>query len=226
MDNKKFLSELDSLIRAHSILNHPFYVAWSNGELTIDQLKTYAKIYFPHVYNFPGYLSNAIRVTDNNIIKSELESNYKDEITYPAPHPELWLDFAEGLGLDNDIIIKSDVHPSAENIINTFNTLCSAGTGEALAALYSYESQQPVVAQEKINGLINNYNISDPKTLAYFDVHAVADIYHSEGEKKALEECINNGADPKDILNAAEKALDAYWKLLDGISEEAGIKCN
>ena len=50
---------LDELIQSRSILSHPFYQAWQRGELTREQLCTYAATYYPHVAAFPGYLARA-----------------------------------------------------------------------------------------------------------------------------------------------------------------------
>ena len=60
MDSATALRELDESIRERSILKHPFYRAWERGELTREQLATYAGIYYPHVRAFPRYLAVAI----------------------------------------------------------------------------------------------------------------------------------------------------------------------
>jgi pyrroloquinoline quinone (PQQ) biosynthesis protein C len=67
------------------------------------------------------------------------------------------------------------------------------------------------------------YGVDDPDTLAYFEVHAETDIKHRQGERQALQRCLENGSSAEEILASAEQALDAYWGLLDGICEETGI---
>ena len=98
--------------------------------------------------------------------------------------------------------------------------------GEALAALYCYESQQPRVAAEKAKGLVERYGVSDDTALAYFTVHAEADVRHAQGERDAIVRCLETGVStPEAILSAADRALDAYWNLLDGICHSAGVEC-
>ncbi|HXO21994.1 MAG TPA: pyrroloquinoline quinone biosynthesis protein PqqC, partial [Thermoanaerobaculia bacterium] len=58
------LAELDARIAARSILGHPFYRAWSAGTLTRRDLATYARVYYPHVAAFPGYLEAAATTTE------------------------------------------------------------------------------------------------------------------------------------------------------------------
>jgi pyrroloquinoline-quinone synthase len=223
MQTQETLDRLDQLIRSRSILCHPFYVAWQRGELTGNQLATYASVYYPHVAAFPRYLEAAIGASDDPEVTAELERNLADELAIPAPHDELWLDFAEGLGLERETVSGAKLHPSADHMVATYHQLAKVSTAAALAALYAYESQQPEVARQKADGLRKFYGVGSPEALAYFEVHAETDIEHRQGERQALERCLEAGASETEILNAAGQALDAYWGLLDGICVEAGI---
>jgi len=216
------LHRLDRLIQSRSILLHPFYVAWQCGKLTRDQLMVYAKVYYPHVASFPHYLQSAVDSADDPV-RPELERNLADEISHPKPHNELWLDFAEGLGLERLTVAHAAPRPAAQKIVNTFDRLTRSGTARALAALYAYESQQPEVSRQKADGLRRYYGVGSPTALAYFEVHAETDIQHRNGERCALAGCLASGASPGVILDSATEALDAYWGLLDGICEDAEI---
>lgn len=222
MDHAVVVQALDDLIRSRSILRHPFYVAWQRGELTPEQLATYARLYYPHVAAFPGYLEAALSHTDDPVIRAELESNLADERAEQMPHTGLWLDFAEELGCDRNAVTSAAAHAAAADTVRVFARLSGQSLGAALAALYAYESQQPEVARQKADGLRSLYGVQSPKALAYFDVHATADIQHREGERHALACCADAGT-AGEILQAAGEALDAYWRLLDGICEAAGV---
>lgn len=226
MNSDNVLEKLDQLIDSRSILKHPFYVAWHKGELSWEQLATYAKVYYPHVAAFPRYLKSACDIAVDPVVRDELENNLVVEISNPKPHPELWLDFAESLGLDRTEVVRSKPHQSAFDIVNTFNGLAKKEIISALAALYAYESQQPEVSKQKSEGLRQHYGIDGQKALAYFEVHAEADIEHREGERKAIQRCLENGSSEEELLSAAEEALNAYWGFLDGICEAADIPVN
>lgn len=218
------LRALDDLIRERSILQHPFYRAWQRGELTSDQLATYSRVYYPHVAAFPRYLTNAMKCTDDSVIRSALEQNLEDELTNPAPHPELWLDFAAATGQEKQAVKCAEPGPKTTDSIATFDRLTNRDIASGLTALYAYESQQPEVAAEKLRGLRQRYGIHRPQALSYFAVHATADLEHRAAERSAIERCLNSGTSPATIINAAEEALDAYWNLLDGVCEEAGLQ--
>ena len=223
-DSHQTLTALDAIIQSRSILQHPFYVAWQKGELTRGQLATYARVYWPHVAAFPSYLEAAAHLTDDPVIRTVLEENLNDERTNPKPHPELWLDFTETLGQPREAIGNSTPHESAERIVETFTRLTRSSTAAGVAALYAYEVQQPEVANQKRHGLREFYGIDSEKALAYFDVHAEADVTHSQGERTVLQRCLETGnTSAEQVLDAATDALDAYWALLDGVCEEAGL---
>jgi pyrroloquinoline-quinone synthase len=225
MNHNDTLRALDELILSRSILNHPFYQAWQRGELNRDQLAIYAKSYYPHVASFPGYLRLAAATAANASVRKEIESNLADELSNPAPHHELWLNFAEGIGANPKSVSAASPTQSTLSTVSVFEQLAQGDTAGALSALYAYESQQPAVSTTKMEGLRKFYGISDSTTLAYFAVHAEKDVEHSEGEQRALLQCLADGASPEIILASANKTLDAYWGLLDGICEEAGIQC-
>jgi pyrroloquinoline-quinone synthase len=225
MNHTDTLRQLDDLIQSRSILKHPFYKAWQQGKLTRDQLATYARAYYPHVASFTGYLRSAIGTADDQSVLSELENNLSDELSNPAPHAELWLDFAECLGLERKTVSNSPPNSPTQQTVGTFNRLAKGKTAGTLSALYAYESQQPEVSKTKMEGLQTFYGISNPMGLAYFQVHAEKDIEHRDGERRAIARCLERGESPETVLTAASTALDAYWGLLDGICEEAGIHC-
>ena len=224
MITEKNLRALDDFIREWSILQHPFYRAWQRGELTSDQLATYSRVYYPHVAAFPRYLKNAISCANDPVTRFALEQNLEDELSNPALHPELWLDFAAATGQERQAVKYTKPFPKTAGTIATFDRLTNRNIASGLTALYTYESQQPEVAAEKLRGLRDHYEINSPKALRYFAVHATADVEHCAAERCAIGRCLDSGTSPGTIVNAAEEALDAYWNLLDGVCEEAGLQ--
>ena len=222
MTTSEFLQQLDARIAKYDLLCHPFYKAWSCGELTRDDLRQYARDYYQHVEAFPSYLAEfAIRLEDGELRRVVL-ANMQDELgsdrAKPARnHADLWLDFAEGMGADRSL---RGHQPVAEisALLAHFNRVASEGTPEeALAAFYAYESQVPRVAVEKERGLRSMYG-ADDQTCGYFTLHATADVFHSNVWRKQLEKQVEaNPAVAENALNAAEAAARKLWEALDGI---------
>jgi pyrroloquinoline-quinone synthase len=96
------IGAVDRELAPFRLLSHPFYKAWSAGELTREDLREYAAAYYPHVSAFPTYLSAFhSRLPDTPLRRAVLRNLCEEEITGPT-HSELWLDFAKGVGERNE----------------------------------------------------------------------------------------------------------------------------
>jgi pyrroloquinoline-quinone synthase len=202
------------------LLCHPFYKAWSAGELTREDLREYAEDYYHHVEAFPTYLAElGIRLDESDLRRAVLanmldEKGGDDESA--ESHAELWLDFVEGMG-GRRIPHRQPIAEIRE-LIAHFHRVAGDGTPEeALAAFYAYESQVPRIAAEKDRGLRDLYG-ADEKTRRYFTLHTTADVYHSQVWRKQLEKRVQaNPEAAEKALAAAETASKALWSALDGI---------
>ena len=224
MNTVEFFEQLDARIAKYDLLCHPFYKAWSAGQLTRDDLREYAQDYYHHVEAFPSYLAEfGLRLEDGDLRRAVLanmcdEKGVGDGPTLRAiPHSDLWLDFAEGMGSSRNLQGHSPV-PAVRQLIQHFHRVASEGAPEeGLAAFYAYESQVPRVAREKERGLREMYG-ADDRTCGYFSLHATADVYHSRVWKRQLEKRIP--AHPEAggaALTAAENAARMLWHALDWI---------
>lgn len=226
MTTQEFFEQLDSSIAKYDLLCHPFYKAWSAGELTRDDLREYARDYFHHVEAFPTYLAEfGVRLEEGELRRAVLanmcdERGEADRTGDGArAHSELWLDFAEGMGAGRDMRGHQAVSEVRE-LVSRFHHVASEGTPEeALAAFYVYESQVPRVAKEKARGLREMY-AADDRTCGYFDLHTTADVFHSQVWRQQLEKRLegNPGAAEK-ALAAGVSAAEGLWRALDGIEE-------
>jgi pyrroloquinoline-quinone synthase len=224
MNTQEFFKQLDARIAQYDLLCHPFYKAWSAGELTRDELREYAQDYFHHVDAFPGYLAElGVRLDEGELRQSVLsnmcdEKGGEDSFGKPGrSHADIWLDFAEGMGSRRDIRGQKPV-AEIQELTADFNRVASQGTPEeALASFYVYESQVPRVAAEKARGLREMYG-ADEKTCGYFTLHTTADVYHSQEWKNQLAKRLEANPEAADkALAAGEAAAKSLWRALDGI---------
>ncbi len=219
------LARIDANIASRNVLTHPFYQAWQRGELSSAALQDYAAQYYPHVDAFPRYLSALHSHTDNADTRRALLQNLTDEEAGTPNHPQLWLQFAEGIGVSARTVTDTPARPETRHLIDTFLHICkNASVAAGLAALYSYESQIPQVADTKMEGLRAFYGVDSPEALAYFAVHKEADIEHSRVERALLSHHLHD-TDAADAIAASQAALDAVWGLLSGVCARHGIAC-
>jgi pyrroloquinoline-quinone synthase len=221
MTTEQFFEQLDARIAKYDLLCHPFYKAWSAGELTREDLREYAQDYYHHVEAFPGYLAAlGIRLDESELRRAVL-ANMADESGMggdeATAHSEMWIDFAEGMGAKRDLRSHVPV-PEIAELTAFFHRVANEGAPEeALAAFYSYESQVPRVAKEKARGLREMYG-ADERTASYFTLHATADVYHSQVWRQQLGKRLKaNPEMAEKSLAAGETAAKALWRALDGI---------
>jgi len=211
-------AEIDRAVAARAMLSHPYYQAWTKGELTLDDLKLYAAQYFHHVEAFPRAVSAVHSNCPDRDGRWMLAENLAEEEGLAAgkdDHASLWLDFAEGLGVDEAAVRATALLPETQALIDAFRTLSRRSYAAGLGALYAYESQLPGVASTKIEGLERNYGIDESRTIHFFRVHEAADVEHSAVCRDLL-----NRLSPEErgeAVAAGAELAQALWGFLDGV---------
>lgn len=202
------------------ILNHPWYQKWECGHLPLSSLQTYAAQYYAQVENFPRYLSRLHSETPSLETRRILLENLNDEENPASPHPELWLDFAEGLGLDREAVKRQPLTDASRKLVDTFKDLTARGPASGLGALMAYEGQVPAVAKFKKAALETHYlgsRSADERAKAtrFFSVHEQADVWHTAQLERAFE-ALPDGEKQK-AQAAASEACQALWGFLDAM---------
>ncbi len=210
------VATIDRLLRERHLLKHPFYVAWSKGELSLPTLQRYAGQYYHFESNFPRYVAAAYAHLTDPRDRRVLLENLVDEEGRDPTHPELWLDFARGIGLSRRAASTAPASPATRDLLGAYERLTSVDAPTALAALYSYESIFPEIAAEKSRGLRAFYGLSDPTAHEFFRVHTGADVEHSAAERRLLRgQLRDDPAGGTRAIRSASRAIGAWWAFLD-----------
>jgi len=209
---------IDAAVAARAMLKHPFYQAWTAGELPLDTLRAYARQYFHHVEVFPRAVSAVHSNCPDRDGRWMLAENLAEEEGLGEgrqDHATLWAMFAEGLGETEQGIRDQTLNPETQALIETFARLSKQSYAAGLGALYAYESQFPGVAKAKIEGLIENYGIDDEPTLRFFRVHEDADVEHSAVCRGLLDRL--SPEESAEAAAAGEELAGALWTFLSGV---------
>jgi pyrroloquinoline-quinone synthase len=191
-------ARIDEARQRWDVLKHPFYERWECGELTRDELAFYA-----------GEYRHAVVALARAAAASGDDGHAREE----ADHVALWDEFATAIDA------PLDRAPTAET------SDCATAWSQderfrALAVLYAIESAQPAISQTKLMGLAAHYGFdADGPSAAYFRVHAELDIEHARAAREALAEAPPSRV--AELAAAAERALEANWRLLDGVERAA-----
>jgi len=194
---------IESARQRWNVLEHPFYQRWSAGELSHEELARYSGQY-RHAVEAVAQVSADVaeRVPD----RLELRSHAVEE----AAHVELWDGFLAAAGGD------SAAEPTAETRECVDAWTAGDEIAGVLGRLYAIESGQPEISRTKRQGLIERYGFEEGAGTAYFRVHETRDLEHAAQTRELIGELA--GPDEEDaIVEAAESAFRANWRLLDGV---------
>src|SRR3954463_4129331 len=217
------LDRLGQMIDEGHLPQPPLYPQGGAGSLPIEALQEYARQYYAFESAMPRYLSALHTRTPDKAVRQQILDNLWDEEHGKDNHAELWLRFAEGIGVSREDVQTATPNEATQALTDMYAEVTSeAPVAAGVAALYAYERQVPQVAGSKIDGLERHYGITDPRPLTFFKVHGVLDIEHSGAEREMLGELAQD-IDDAPIEEATSRALEAWWNFLSAVDQPAPV---
>ena len=217
-----YLKALENKLDEFHLLKHPFYIAWNNGELTQEILQDYAEQYYQHIKAFPRYISATHSLCEDIEQRKILLDNLSDEEDFEKDHPMLWKQFALAVGADENDVETIKQAEFTKDMIANFFRLARSSYAEGLGSLYAYERQVPEIADTKIKGLIEHYNVTSDAGLEYFVVHKGADVEHREQSAILMNQLSEE--DRKLAEEAGMSTVKMLWGFLSGLCDKHDIK--
>jgi pyrroloquinoline-quinone synthase len=200
-----------SSLEGRLLLTHPFYRRWEAGQLRPQELAEYAVHYRAFEAVLPTVLTavvDRLQAEGDAGVAELVARNLADELGSPRSHLELFDEFAGAL--PDDAVARS-AGPAAVALADTYRALADESPAAAVAGLAAYETQAAAIAATKGDGLRRWYGM-DAAGTAFWDVHATMDADHGDWAVEAL---ARMDADPAEVADAARRAADAWWALLD-----------
>src|ERR671930_1262238 len=178
------IERIDLEIERHSLLKHSFYKMWSEGKLSLDDLRGYSKEYFQLVKAVPDFVQNIISSSStlNAATSKDIDQNLKEE----REHIEPWIRFTSAIGVTRNELLNYIGADKTNAAVSDLSDLTTLSLEEAAAAMYAYEMQLPKISRSKIDGLKKFYGLSSEDVTRYFEIHEEADIRHAEVWRQIL----------------------------------------
>jgi pyrroloquinoline-quinone synthase len=218
------IATLNSKIESKKMLDHPFYQRWNAGDLSVDELREYARQYYHITMAFPTFVRGVHTNSNDKALRQALLENLIEEERGAENHPELWLRFCDALGLERDDVRSSEANERTRELIDVMRALTRDGeVHEGLAALYAYESQVPAVAISKIDGLKKFYEINGERDVQFFSVHAEADVLHAQTSETLIKDICDDEQKRNEATAAVEVTLQALYTFLDGVNVAGSV---
>src|SRR5437588_2642680 len=135
------LERIDAAIAKRDLLTHPFYTKWVAGTLPRECLQEYARQYHAFESSFPTFLSAIHSRTEDRGVRQAILENLWDEEHGEANHRELWLRFAEGIGVGRNDVEAARPNAATGRLLDVYRGAASDGPVVAgVAAVYAYEA--------------------------------------------------------------------------------------
>jgi pyrroloquinoline-quinone synthase len=187
------------------VLEHPFYVRWSAGELSREELARYSGQY-RHATEALARLCRETAEVAPDRHRDEISAHAAEE----EAHVGLWDGFVEAAGGE----IGAEPTPETAECVSEWTS--PDGYLARLGRMYAIESGQPEISRIKREGLARFYDIDGGPASEYFRLHEEADQAHAEESRRLIEEAMSS-EDADTVVAAAESAFRANWRLLDGV---------
>jgi len=208
-------SAIEDLVKTRSLLKHPFYQAWSKGELTLKDLQGYAKEYYYAAKSVPVVMETIRKNAPHTLTQIQRETfakNAREEVE----HIELWERFASSLGITQDELNVYEPTQTVKDAVTLIVEQAELGFEEGVAAMYAFECELPAISESKISGLQKFYNLNSADAHAYFNEHMAEEkhlcfwraLLDHFGEEKY-----------EDCLHTARGTVAAQNMILDGVIE-------
>src|SRR5687768_9171714 len=137
------LEKVDALVQERHLLTHSFYTKWAEGTLPLENLQEYARQYYAFESEFPRFLSAIHTQIPDRAQRQQVLDNLWDEEHGADNHAELWLRFAESLGVSREEVLAAEPNEATRALIETYRDAALESPAAGLSALYAYESQVP-----------------------------------------------------------------------------------
>ena len=218
MTRDEFWTAVQKTLQSYDLLTHPFYRAWTAGQLTRSEIAFYGRQYLHHVAAFPTYLTALHCRLEEGGLRRAILVTAADEEVKDRPHATLWRQFANGLETKREPAREEEPLLEVRQLVETYRNLAQYGMpAAALGAFYAYESQMPRIAEEKLRGLRSFYD-ADERSCEYFVLHVTADLEHTHVWRVLLDHSVvDSTEDAEGAFDGLCLGAKALWRALDGI---------
>jgi len=175
------------------LLDHPFYQAWTRGEVTREQLAIYHRSYAEFIQRMPDFWQRVVDAFQQETTPA------RDVVQDEKEHIPLWELWGKRLN-------PPEAHPTMQPVIDAFDGMTPS---QLLGALQAFEIQQPEVARTKKEGLLRFYGYR-AEDLLYFDEHQLEERHISYGKWLAW-----NLADREEYQEGFKRGAELVYRSLD-----------
>ena len=206
---------------------HPWQQLFLEGKLSQDQLKVWAQNRYYFHAGIPAKDANVFCKLPNNkdaqgMWLEKLQEEMGDD--EEQSHPEMFLDFCEGLGLGRDEVKNAEVFAPIKIGVDAYRDMArvrpfQVGVGSSIS-----EFLIPFKMTRMLKAFREHYNFIPDKALHFFEAHREADERHGNIMINLVETYGQTEEHKKLLLEGHLFKLDLHRVILDTIHYETVLK--
>ena len=206
---------------------HPWQQLFLEGKLSQDQLKVWAQNRYYFHAGIPAKDANVFCKLPNNkdaqgMWLEKLQEEMGDD--EEQSHPEMFLDFCEGLGLGRDEVKNAEVFAPIKIGVDAYRDMArvrpfQVGVGSSIS-----EFLIPFKMTRMLKAFREHYSFIPDKALHFFEAHREADERHGNIMINLVETYGQTEEHKKLLLEGHLFKLDLHRVILDTIHYETVLK--
>ena len=206
---------------------HPWQQLFVEGKLSQDQLKVWAQNRYYFHAGIPAKDANVFCKLPNNkdaqgMWLEKLQEEMGDD--EEQSHPEMFLDFCEGLGLGRDEVKNAEVFAPIKIGVDAYRDMArvrpfQVGVGSSIS-----EFLIPFKMTRMLKAFREHYSFIPDKALHFFEAHREADERHGNIMINLVETYGQTEEHKKLLLEGHLFKLDLHRVILDTIHYETVLK--
>ncbi|MGH7355057.1 MAG: TenA family transcriptional regulator [Candidatus Rokuibacteriota bacterium] len=206
---------------------HPLWLKIAEGRLPRAALGRFAEQFFLQVVEFPRAVSALhSRCPDLGERLKLAESLYEEEtgrLSGSKAHPELFLDFAVGVGVPRAQMLAAEPLPSTAALIHWFEYSTKIlSFHEGVAAINLAAEGQVVGAFGPFARALQKHYALDATAVAFWDVHEQADAEHSDVGDHIVLRWATTEERRAMVRTAVRTSLGMWRQFFDGMDRRFG----
>jgi len=218
---QRFLDALETEIREHPALHHPFLRRFAQGGHRRLQHWAFGLQHYQLVRVFTSYLEALLKSIPQPVVRDWIHRVLEDEYARPRSfdrsHSALYRKFLRALGLTEEDWDRAEALPETQAFIDLHIELTSlrhylVGLG---AVGPGHEWAIPTMFTYLVDGL-RKVGVEE-EALEYFTLHVAQDVEHGRLLRLAMARYAETPENQQRILEGARASLDARARFWDGL---------
>jgi coenzyme PQQ biosynthesis protein C len=200
---------------------HPFHALLHGGKCTRGQVQAWALNRYYYQASIPLKDASLIARCDDPALRREWRSRLVD---HDGDGPDdggiaRWLRLTDGLGLDRQYVISlRGLLPATRFAVDAYVRFVREKTLLEAVASSLTELFSPGIINERVAGMLANYDFVTRETLAYFDKRPPQAARDSDFALDYVRRFAVTPESQQAVLAALEFKCDVLWAMLDALS--------